>query len=303
MQNTNPSLQISPCFEKYRQYLVSKELRQSTVSEHIYGARRFIQWATQSGRSGIEYMTYTELLEYVQHLKERQVQPQSINIQLNNIRQYYEFLKSEGICETNPAKRLHIKGTIKKVVVNPLSYSELEKLYHDYAAYADAKPTYNRLHRASILRGKVLLSLMIWQGMHSGELQKLRSEHIQLSKGVLDIPGAARSNGRTLPLAPAQILLLHGYLQTIESAQQKLFDGKNVNNNLQLLIKEIRGVNPVVKNAGHIRASVILHWMKIYDKRKVQHMIGHKRIGSTEKYEVQQLDTLTDQLQRFHPFA
>jgi integrase/recombinase XerD len=286
----------------FYQYLRDKDQRESTAQEHVRSAERFIQWATESGRTGVEQMSYTELLEYIQHLKDRNIQPQTINIRLNSIRHYYEFLKSEGICETNPAKRLHIKGTVKKIVANPLAYSELEKLYHDYAAYADQKKTLNAIHRQSIEKRKVMLSLMIWQGLHSGELAKLRAEHLQLSKGIVDVQGAARSNGRTLSLAPVQILLLSNYQNNLPKDQQTVFIG-DVHQQVLLLVKELSGINPIVKNAGHIRASVILHWMKIYDKRKVQYMIGHRHIGSTEKYELQQLDTLTDQLQRYHPFA
>lgn len=297
--------------DNFRQYLVQKEMRASTIQEHVNCTRRYLQWITESERAGLPgsehqqagQITYTELLEYVQYLKSRNVQIPTINMRLAGIRHYYEFLKSEGLCETNPARSLFIKGTVKRVVVNPLTYPELEKLYHDYAQYAEAKPTYNSLHRASIARGKAMLSLLIWQGLHSGELQKMRREHIDLSKGVIEIQGGARSNARTLSLAPVQILPLNSYLQSLQVATETLFIGDNVNNNLQLLIKEVRGVNPIVKNAGHIRASVILHWLKIYGKRQVQYMIGHRSISSTERYEVQQLDTLTDQLQRHHPFA
>jgi len=40
-----------------------------------------------------------------------------------------------------------------------------------------------------------------------------------------------------------------------------------------------------------------------HNKRQVQYMAGHKYITSTEMYEVQQLETLTDQLSKHHPFG
>lgn len=288
--------------KKFYQYLKDKGQKECTATEHTKNVERFYTWSEQSGRVGVEQMTYTELLEYVQHLKANNVQVQTINIRLNSIRHYFEFLKTEGLSEANPAKRLHIKGAIKRVVVNPLTYSELEKLYHDYAAYADKKNVFSHVHRRSIEKNKVMLSLMIWQGLHSGELKKLRIEHLKISRGVLDAPGAARSNGRTLSLAPAQVLLLNNYLNNLPKEQQTVFVG-DVSQQVLGLMEELTGINPQVKNVAHIRASVVLHWMKVYDKRQVQHMIGHKHISSTEKYELQQLDTLTDQLQRYHPFA
>ncbi len=283
-------------------YLKSKEQKESTIQQHIYNVEQFIKWAKESGRDGIEQMNYTELLEYVQHEKEKKVQVQTINLRLNSIRQYYDHLKEENRIEKNPARRLHIKGAIKKIITNPLSYAELEKLYHDYCNYLEKQPVIKKTQLQSRPKNKLLLSLMIWQGLHSGELGKLRIESIQLSKGILDVPGTARSNGRKLSLTPSQIIPLHDYIKNLPSYQEKLFIG-NLHNHVTLLVNEITGINPQIQNAAHIRASVVMHWIKIYDKRKVQHMLGHKHISSTERYECQELDTLTDQLNRFHPFS
>jgi site-specific recombinase XerD len=35
----------------------------------------------------------------------------------------------------------------------------------------------------------------------------------------------------------------------------------------------------------------------------VQYMAGHKYIGSTEMYEVQEMESLTDALSKHHPFG
>lgn len=282
-------------------YLKGKEQQESTVQEHIKNIERFMQWAKETGCSEIDRMSYTELLEYVQHMKEKKMSVPTINIRLNSIRQYYDHLKEEGVIEKNPARRLHIKGAIRKIVINPLTYAELEKLYQDYCAHLDNLPVVKKVQLRSRIKNKVLLSLMIWQGLHSGELEKIRSEHVQLSRGIITAIATTRSNGRELSLMPSQIIPMNDYLKNLPSHQEKLFVG-NLHQQIHSLMEEVKGINPVVKNAGHIRASVILHWMKVYDKRQVQYMIGHRHISSTENYEVQQLDTLSDQLQRYHPF-
>jgi hypothetical protein len=43
--------------------------------------------------------------------------------------------------------------------------------------------------------------------------------------------------------------------------------------------------------------------MKQYNKRQAQYMAGHKYIPSTEMYEVQELESLTDALAKYHPFG
>ena len=47
-------------------------------------------------------------------------------------------------------------------------------------------------------------------------------------------------------------------------------------------------------NLSQIRSSVIINWLKRYDVRKVQHMIGHKYVSSTEKFQQNDLKELQD---------
>jgi transposase len=82
----------------------------------------------------------------------------------------------------------------------------------------------------------------------------------------------------------------------------ELFPGSMRNIILQL-VDELQGINPVITNVLHIRGSVIINWLKQYNKRQVQYMAGHKYISSTEVYAVQELETLQDELGKHHPFG
>lgn len=68
-------------------------------------------------------------------------------------------------------------------------------------------------------------------------------------------------------------------------------------------MEEIRGLNPVVTNALHLRGSIILAWLKLYSKRQVQYMAGHKYTSSTEKYAVQEIEDLQEAMAKCHPFG
>jgi integrase/recombinase XerD len=46
-----------------------------------------------------------------------------------------------------------------------------------------------------------------------------------------------------------------------------------------------------------------MHWLKFHGKRQTQYMIGHKWISSTEYYELQDLEALTNLLDKHHPLA
>lgn len=52
----------------------------------------------------------------------------------------------------------------------------------------------------------------------------------------------------------------------------------------------------------HLRASVITHWVQVYDLRKAQYLAGHRHVSSTEAYKQQVLDELQADVKKFHPF-
>ncbi len=62
-------------------------------------------------------------------------------------------------------------------------------------------------------------------------------------------------------------------------------------------------LSTLVRNALHIRPSVILYWLAQYNKKEVHYMAGNKHISSTEKYATQEMGSLTDQLTKYHPFG
>lgn len=67
------------------------------------------------------------------------------------------------------------------------------------------------------------------------------------------------------------------------------------------LIKKLRKINHKVTSAKQIRASVITHWLKIYNLRQVQYMAGHRFVSSTEGYLINDLDDLQEEITKYHP--
>lgn len=294
--------------EQFKEYLQQRSFRESTINGHLQNVGYFMQWLQTNGMYEAENISYNDLLNYVQHEKEKQIETATLNLRLTSVSKYFDYLKESGSITRNPARTLRIKGSLKKVIEQPLKYADLEKLYNEYKALQKEVP--NHIKEKSTLahqRNIVIVGLLVWQGLHSGELEKLEVNHINLNEGTIYIPSTARSNNRTLKLSTQQILTLHTYIHGGTRDKQKpkgeeLLPG-NLHNTVSLLSEELKGINPQIKNALHIRASVILHWLRQHNKRQVQYMAGHKYINSTEAYEVQELETLTDQLTKHHPFG
>jgi integrase/recombinase XerD len=299
--------------EHFKDYLQQRRYSESTVNGHVQNVGYFLKWVENNGLHEPENLQYTDLLNYVQYEQQRKlptgrhgIDVSTINLRISSISKYFEFLKSEGTVNRNPARTLRIKGKTQTIIQNPLKYDELLGLYNGYKAL-QKQSLHQKKTDLAHERNIIIVGLLIWQGLHSGELEKLEVNHINLNEGIIYIPSTARSNSRELKLSTQQILTLHSYINggirdKLKPMQERLFAG-NLHNTVSLLTEELKGINAQIKNAQHIRASVILHWLRQHNKRQVQYMAGHKYIDSTEKYEVQELETLTSQLTKHHPFG
>jgi integrase/recombinase XerD len=173
-------------------------------------------------------------------------------------------------------------------------------------------------YRGSVLTGKrnkVILGLMVCQGLSSRELSNLNEKDLKLREGKIYVAGSRRSNERELKLEAHQMLELMEYSLKIRPELLKL-SGKQSDkffvshgssdrftNIMQKLVKKLHGQNPKVKSAKQVRASVITYWLKVYNLREVQHMAGHRFVSSTEAYQINDLDGLTEDIGKFHPIG
>jgi integrase/recombinase XerD len=75
------------------------------------------------------------------------------------------------------------------------------------------------------------------------------------------------------------------------------------NSILNSVTKKLKQTNYKVKNIGQLRASVITIWLNHHNIREVQEMCGHKYIGSTEKYQQDNLENLQEAINNYHPLS
>jgi len=285
---------------QFNEYLHKENLALKTIKEHIQNVVNFKNWSEKQILDPNQ-INYRELLEYVQAEKQRKLNHHTINIKLNSITKYYDYLIEQGIRATNPAKKLRVKQDTQKVLLDQLKPEQLQTIYNTYKHKTDFRET---KHQLTHQRNTVILSLLIHQGLQIGELKRLEINHIDFDKGEIYAPSTKRSNHRTLKLHSSQILALHTYiLQTREKLQVEddyLFT-RNLNNILEHFTQELKGMFHKIRNLQQIRASVIMNWIKHHNIREVQYMAGHKHISSTEKYRREEVETLQKALEKYHP--
>lgn len=94
-------------------------------------------------------------------------------------------------------------------------------------------------------------------------------------------------------------------MQLFGNQSEKFFVSQGRSNRfndiMQKLVKKLQGQNPKVQSAKQLRASVITYWPKCYNLREVQYMAGHRFVSSTEAYQINDLEGLTEDIGKFHP--
>jgi site-specific recombinase XerD len=281
----------------FRDYLQAKNFTIATVAAYSKYSERFLTWLAQEELQ-VETFSYNDLLEFMRDQKNKGITKHSVQMILCVIRHYCNYLIHEGKRSDNPAAGVFIKGLVRKLPTNLLSMEMMEELYQQYSVQLNVDSS-----------KKIVLGLMIYQGLTVGEIMKLQSHHCKLKDGKIYIKGTKRTNERLLDLKAIQIPLLQEYLATNKFKEGSLFieqikkplSERNINNRIKYMFDQLRKLNPRVINAKQIRSSVITEWLRKNNLRQVQYMAGHKYVSSTERYQTNNLDDLQSELEQHHP--
>jgi integrase/recombinase XerD len=193
----------------------------------------------------------------------------------------------------------------------------------DLFTAAELETLLNRTERYKIMevRNKVLISLLIYQGLSTGELIQLTLKDIDLIKGTIHVKGTTYTNSRTIGLQTNQIMLLHKYIHEVHP---KLLARNKTTLNLKLCNFKLlltwqgseengEGINYLTGtykkqfpgrnlNPKTIRQSVITNLLKQgKDIRIVQVYAGHKNPDTTEKYKQSNTEELQSMINKYHP--
>ena len=286
-----------PVGETFEEYLKEAGFKPPTVYQHRKYASYFLAWMAEKSLD-IAQITYTEILDFADHLKKENTNINLINRVMLAVRYYFTYLQNERQIGYNPAAGISLKGTIRTVPHDLLEKADLETLYHNYEIKDE------RTHR-----NKVIIGLLVYQALTREELETIRPEHLKLREGKISVPKTGRQNDRILPLQPHQILDLQEYVLLIRPKLQhhseRLFTGRddleNLQNTLLHLSHALKKINPKYKHAVQVRQSVITEWLREKDLRTVQYMAGHRYVSSTERYQRLNLEDLKEALSKHHP--
>lgn len=250
---------------------------------------------------------YKDILRYLEQERSKGRKSATMLSYIAAIKVYYDWLKKTGRRKDHPCKHLVLKDRIDyRVNVQELfSSTELQLLFEQPPRSISKPPSI-------ALRDKVILSLLIYQGLTTKNIVSLELQDLNLEQATIYIKSEANLNARTLELHSQQIMLINKYLHEERTIL-------NRSNSIKLILTRRYqaergcGVHDVVKVYKYlfpdktlspltIRQSVIANLLKAgKDIRAVQVFAGHRSPMTTERYQQTGIEELTAAVLKFHP--
>jgi integrase/recombinase XerD len=270
----------------FKEYLEQKNLASSNINRIEKHIKTWLAWY----KNEVENSTYKDLMNYIEILQKQEKSIHHINRVLLSISHYYEY---ENL--PNVALTVRLKGSKTKAMAQPIKKEELDLIYHNTKTDEVEK---------------IILGLMIYQGIERGDLMTIETKDIYLAKGEIYIPSRKERNSRVISLEPRQILPLQQFIQNKNKSTELLFSPYNDSyDHLQYLLSKLwQKIKETVLNhqiyitkLSHLRQSKIAIWTKEEGIRKAQYKAGFKRVLSAEKYRIADMEGLKEALKKYHP--
>lgn len=147
-------------------YLKRRKFSSHTIKGSIKSINIYQKWVAKEGLEP-EQVTYQDLLGFMKHCSKTGKTQKTTQHYLNTVRHYYDHLAEQQRITTNPVTGIEIKGVKRKVLHHILEPQELHTLYNQYPdkTYRDR-------------RNKVILGLLVYQGIKTEELARLTIKEI-----------------------------------------------------------------------------------------------------------------------------
>lgn len=283
---------------KLEEYL-SQSLMQSSVESYLYDINKY-----KKNNKNADKYDYQKVMQYIEILRNEH-SVSNVKRVIASIKKYYDYLIEIGKRKDNPARAIRIRDGKE----NPI---QLQDLFTEKELQILLVP---RIERYPFLtkRNKIIMSLLVNQGLRIGEIENIKISDIDLEKATIQIHKTGITNARNLPLKAEQILLLYKFinqdrnkLKAVRNDENALLLGKLgtpiTKEDVDYLISTYQKQSKKRLTSTTIRQSVIANlFIKNNDLRIVQYFAGHKSPDTIEKYRQTGLNALKTAIDKLHP--
>lgn len=261
--------------DQFIKYLQKNGRAGATLLAYAKDLDQLIQFLMDKGVVEVKDILPDHLEEFKQRLKDTKYTLKSISRKLNSIKSFFKYLIGEGHLTSSPAGSIsHPKYEIAPPrILSPLEYRALRDCVKDD------------------VRMYGIVELLLQTGLRIGELAALQLQDISIEKSHLKIRAYESHDARKVPLNSTAKAAIEKYVkERPKTKNTTLFITKTGN---PFLIRNIRtAVNRYFRIAGIEGAKVndLRHTFVVEQLKagvpivELSHMVGHKRLSTTEKY-------------------
>ena len=250
----------------------------------------------------IANVSQRNLRAYVRYLNAENISPNSIKRAISCIRNYHQFLVSEGKMDNNPALQIDTPKVVRKLP-NVLSVEEIDKILHFIPKKAPMAK-----------RDIAIFEMMYSCGLRVTELCNFKMSNILWDSEMVRVDGKG-GRQRFVPIGPIARTNLKNYISKERPALIKknpnipeLFLSRNGNKltrmMIWILLKKWTSTAEITKEVSPhtLRHSFATHLLEGgADLRSVQEMLGHADISTTQIYTHLDKEHLKEVHRTFHP--
>lgn len=265
--------------EKYQQRIeLFFELKNSPDSTRESMTRRINHFLlyTEVVEIPMDELTFEDIQGYILHLKrERDLSPGTINNYISSIKFFYTYVLEKT---WNPIKVPRMRRTKHFPVIPPREH------------------VYVLLDATRNLKHKAIFSLIYGSGLRVSEVARLKISDIDSQTMRIRVDYAKHNTNRYTILSEASLQLLRKYFKVYHSRSFSrndwLFPGQKKEN--AITIKTIQNTFIKIRNRLKLDTKISAHTLRHcfathsledgVDPVYIQHMLGHKRLETTNAY-------------------
>lgn len=279
-----------------------KKASDNTIESYMRDIHQFSDYCTSVNLKDTAGVDTAFLEKYTEHLRKIGKSEATVSRIIASLRCYFRFLVSQKIADINPADKLSIKKTEKKLP-GILTANEIMKLISQTDGI-DFKS----------IRDKAMLELLYATGIKVSELIELKLSDINLQIGFLNLSNDNKE--RIIPIYPNAVKSITNYVENVrpaivlEGETDRLFTnmtGSNLSRQgFWKIIKHyasLAGINKEI-TPHTLRHSFAAHLLENGAKLSdIKEMLGHSDISSTQIYAKLMKSKYTSAYAKFHPLA
>ncbi len=265
---------ITDSIVHYRRFLKRRNYSPHTIRNYMYTLRQFVLWVDVP----IEQVSHKILLNYIDHLLDRRLNPKTINCHLDSIRGFYNYLiHEEQVAMVHPIKRGYTLR-LSRPLPRFIREEHVAQLFSAIRSHRD----------------RAMFMLMLRCGLRVEEVANLTLASIDLRRMQLIVYEGKGRKDRLVYLSRDALQALVAYLRARPSSRiRKVFlvekgtcKGKaisvrGIQKRMEYYARKT-GLKVSCHQLRHTMATQLLN--ADADLVTIQDLLGHSRIKTTQRY-------------------